>query len=252
MNNVCAACTPSTTEEQACPCGKQTRTCSATGAWGAWGSCVLSCGAGFPDCINSRCGKYYTSYSGAGGPDCGYTYSGGIYTYFYCKLGDYCDSTSLKRCRTYENAQPGDVYHAAKSGGGADCGYTYSGGVYTYYYCLPGDSCSSSSQKTCTVSGTACDALYTAYKAGGGAECGYTYSGGVYTYYYCKPGDYCQSSSQKQCKVVTTCPAGAIYSAFKSAGGPQCGYTYSGGVYTYYYCFPGDLCSSSSQKQCKK
>jgi len=251
VNNQCAPCYPGTTETKSCACGTQTRTCDSSGNWAAWGSCNTTCYSGF-SCSSNRCIDTYTAYSSGGGPQCGYVYSGSYKTYQYCQPGDYCLSSSARSCRKYQTTQVGDIYHAYQNAGGPQCGYFYSGSYKTYVYCKGGDTCKSSSGMQCAFAGTACGAAYTAYKNAGGPQCGYYYSGSYKTYVYCKGGDYCNSSSGMQCKVVTTCPAGSVYTAYPNAGGPQCGYYYSGSYKTYVYCKPTDLCKSSSGLQCQK
>jgi hypothetical protein len=197
-----------------------------------------------------KCGKNYDAYSGAGGPDCGKKSSSGGYLYFFCEPGDYCESSSLRRCRTYENPQLGDLYHAYTGAGGPDCGKQSTSSGYKYYFCKPGDYCESSSLKRCSFVGTTCDSRYHAYSGGGGPECGKQSTSSGYKYFFCQPGDYCESSSLKRCLVRTSCPAPATYHAYSSAGGPQCGKKSTSVGYQYFYCKPGDSCKSSSLKRC--
>jgi hypothetical protein len=252
VSGKCATCNPGSTEHQNCPCGTQTRTCDQSGAWGAWGTCATACTAGFTCLAGGRCGKQYTAYSGAGGPECGSQWNGSSYTYFYCVGGDYCENAASKLCRTYQNWQPGDLYHSYAGAGGPECGSKWNGSYYTYFYCKGGDACHNAASMQCSYSGTACDAVYTSYASAGGPECGSKWNGSYYTYFYCKSGDYCNNAASMQCKVVTSCPAGAIYHAYAGAGGPQCGSKWNGSSYTYYYCKPGDLCYNAASRQCKK
>lgn len=202
--------------------------------------------------MSDKCAKTYTAYTNGAGPECGKTYTGTYYTYYLCEPGDYCLSSSQKSCRKYQTPAPGDVYHAWTNAGGPECGKTYTGTYYTYYYCRQGDYCDSSTQKTCHLVGNACDATYHAYKNAGGPECGKVYTGTFYTYFYCQAGDYCNNSTQKACLVRKTCGPGSIYTAFANAGGPECGKVYSGSYYTYFYCYGGDTCVSSTQRTCRR
>ena len=102
VNNKCAPCWPGTTEKKSCSCGTQTRTCGSTGNWGGWSGCATTCNGGYT-CISNRCAKYYTAYASGGGGYCGYTYSG-YKQYVYCQPGDYCTSTSQRKCRNYQAA----------------------------------------------------------------------------------------------------------------------------------------------------
>jgi hypothetical protein len=249
-NSQCVECVPASQETQTCPCGTEERTCDSNGSWGNWGNCNTICSAQYT-CTSSRCSRTYTAFTNAGGPDCGKVWNGSSYTYYYCQAGDYCQSSTSKMCRKYELPQNGDIYHAYKTGTGPDCGKVWNGSSYTYYYCMPGDTCSSSTSKQCKVSGTACGDLYTAYKTAAGPECGKVWNGSSYDYYYCQPGDYCQSSTSKQCKIVTTCATGT-YHAYKTAGGAQCGKVWNGSSYDYYYCQPLDTCQSATSRLCKK
>ena len=250
-NGACVACIPGTEQTQPCSCGTQRRTCSANGTWPGYGACETTCTGNF-SCISGRCGRTYTAYSSAGGAECGYTYSGSTKRYQYCAPGDYCTSSGGRTCRTYQQYQAGDSYHAYSTGGGAQCGYTYSGTVKRYHYCVCGDSCASSGARLCRYSGTACGATYNSCASVAGPECGYIYSGTIKRYQYCKGGDTCSSSGARQCRVSTTCGAGSQYTAFSSAGGPQCGYIYSGTIKRYQYCFGGDTCASSGARLCRR
>jgi len=58
------------------------------------------------------------------------------------------------------------------------------------------------------------------------------------------------------CSGTFTCISGRCakdYTAYESAGGPECGSKYLGSAgYLYYYCKPLDTCKSSSQKLCQQ
>lgn len=148
-------------------------------------------------------GDVYTSFTAGKGAECGSKYLGsGVYQYYRCLPGDLCKSSSQKQC-AYSGTACNALYTSAAASSGAACGSKYLGSsVYQYYYCLPGDYCVSSSQKSCKIITTCgAGAQYHAYASAGGAKCGSKYLGsGVYTYYYCKPLDTCKSSSQKLCQ----------------------------------------------------
>ena len=83
----------------------------------------------------------------SGGADCGYVYTS-YKVYTYCQPGDYCTSSSQRKCKVVTTCGAGSIYHAYGSAGGAQCGYVYTS-YKKYVYCKPMDSCSSSSQRKC-------------------------------------------------------------------------------------------------------
>jgi hypothetical protein len=248
------ACQQGQTEKTQTGCGdcqEMSRSCQTDGSWGTWGACANRCTTtAAPICLNNVCVACQPAAQENKACACGQQTRTCGTAGAWSSWGS-CVTTCGAAFSCLSGNRCGKTYTSYSSAGGGDCGSQTSGMSTIYFYCEPGDFCTSASSKTCRKYETPqAGDIYTASTSAGGPECGSKMSGMSTIYYYCKPGDSCFSSSLKECSFSGTA-CGAFYTSYTGGGGPECGSKMSGMSTIYYYCKPGDYCSSSSQEKCK-